>query len=99
MKSPELYPDQPQSAVLTVPHVGETFDSQSIYLSGHSFEKCTFRNCTLIVKEFTKLGSFKDCSFSDCVWHLNLTVHNYESWQMFLKQIGPAISQTLPRGS
>lgn len=80
----------------TIPHYDELFDGKSIYLSGQSFIRCRFQACTLIIKDVTLLGLFENCSFENCVWHLNMTICDPHAWQEFLKDIAPAITSVLP---
>ncbi len=88
---------EPSDAYLTVGHRDHVFERQSIYLSGHSYEACVFRQCTLIVKDLARLGLVRNCQFENCVWHLNVTIHDRNAWQTFLSEIAPAITYTLPQ--
>jgi len=81
----------------TIPQADEVFDGKSIYLTGQSFKRCVFRSCTLIIKDITLLAPFQDCSFDNCVWHLNITVSDKDAWQSFLNNIAPAMTAILPQ--
>jgi hypothetical protein len=84
---------------VTIPQIDEVFDGRTIYLSGQSFKRCTFRSCTLIIKGVDRLGIFKNCNFENCVWHLDTTISDKSVWQNFLQDIAPAIAMSLPHSS
>lgn len=91
-------PEPSQDHFITLLHEGVTFEHQSIYLSGHSYENCVFRRCTLVVKDFSAIGVVRNCQFEACVWYLNVMVHDAAAWRMFLEHLAPVISQVLPAG-
>lgn len=94
-----MNPPNPLFRFATIPHKDATFEAKSIYLSGQSFENCTFRSCTLIIKDLNMVGSFENCRFENCNWYLNMTIHDPRVWDEFIKGFVPAISAYLPAKS
>ena len=45
----------------------EEFVDMSISLDGGTYEKCNFRNCTLVYSGLLP-ANLKDCGFENCVW-------------------------------
>lgn len=93
MTAPENLPED----FTTIPHTDESFDGKSVYLTGQSFIRCSFRSCTLIIKELSAIGLFQDCTFENCVWHLDMTISDRDAWQGFLNGVAPAITAFLPQ--
>lgn len=80
----------------TMLHQNVVFDNHPVYLSGASFKDCTFRNCTLIIKNLDTVGGFENCEFDRCVWYLEAMVSDRDAWERFQQQIAPSIQLTLP---
>ena len=76
-------------------HEKVVFEDQVIYLAGNSYFDCTFRRCTLVVRE--QIGPLTGCCIESCIWHLDLLISDHEYWDSFLGRIAPAITQSLPR--
>jgi hypothetical protein len=55
--------------MLLTKHEGETFQNQTVYISGQAFIKCKFIACTLILRE--TLYHLQECSFERCNWHVD----------------------------
>jgi hypothetical protein len=50
-------------------HEGETFTSQTVYISGQAFVRCNFVACTLVLRE--TIYYMEGCTFERCNWHLD----------------------------
>jgi hypothetical protein len=77
-------------------HRDTAFHHQTVYLTGHVYERCTFDACTLVFRGAP--STLTDCSFTLCAWHLDFLVHDSDQWDEFLS--GPAaafITKTIPR--
>lgn len=55
--------------MLLTKHEGETFQNQTVYISGQAFIRCKFTACTLILRE--TLYHLQECSFERCNWHVD----------------------------
>jgi hypothetical protein len=55
--------------MLLTKHEGETFQNQTVYISGQAFINCTFIACTLILRE--TVYHLQNCSFERCNWHVD----------------------------
>ncbi len=55
--------------MLLTKHEGETFQNQTVYISGQAFINCTFIACTLILRE--TIYHLQNCSFERCNWHVD----------------------------
>jgi hypothetical protein len=55
--------------MLLTKHENETFENQTVYISGQAFINCTFRACTLVLRE--TLYHVEACSFDRCNWHVD----------------------------
>ena len=55
--------------MLLTKHEGETFQNQTIYISGQAFIRCTFVACTLVLRE--TVYHLEECSFDRCNWHVD----------------------------
>ena len=55
--------------MLLTKHEGETFQNQTVYISGQAFIRCTFTACTLILRE--TVFFMEGCQFDRCNWHLD----------------------------
>ena len=50
-------------------HEGETFQNQTVYISGQAFVRCNFIACTLVLRE--TVYYMEGCSFDRCNWHID----------------------------
>ena len=55
--------------MLLTKHEGETFQNQTVYISGQAFINCTFVACTLILRE--TVYHLQNCTFERCNWHVD----------------------------
>ncbi len=55
--------------MLLTKHEGETFENQTVYISGQAFVRCNFVACTLILQQ--SAYHLEQCSFDRCNWHVN----------------------------
>ena len=55
--------------MLLTKHEGETFQNQTVYISGQAFIRCNFVACTLILRE--TVYHLEGCSFERCNWHVD----------------------------
>ena len=55
--------------MLLTKHEGETFQNQTVYISGQAFINCTFVACTLVLRE--TVYHLQNCSFERCNWHVD----------------------------
>src|ERR1700743_683912 len=55
--------------MLLTKHEDETFKSQTVYISGQAFVRCTFVGCTLVLRE--TIYHLQECSFERCNWHVD----------------------------
>lgn len=55
--------------MLLTKHEGETFQNQTLYISGQAFVRCNFAACTLVLRE--TVYYMEGCSFDRCNWHLD----------------------------
>src|SRR5205085_12454873 len=55
--------------MLLTKHEGETFQNQTVYISGQAFIRCKFIACTLILRE--TLYHLQECQFERCNWHVD----------------------------
>ena len=55
--------------MLLTKHEGETFQNQTVYISGQAFIRCNFVACTLVLRE--TVYHLEDCSFDRCNWHVD----------------------------
>ena len=55
--------------MLLTKHEGQTFQNQTIYLSGQAFVRCNFIACTLVLRE--TVYYLEGCSFERCNWHVD----------------------------
>src|SRR5206468_663886 len=55
--------------MLLTKHEGETFQNQTVYISGQAFINCTFIACTLILRE--TIYHLQNCTFERCNWHVD----------------------------
>jgi hypothetical protein len=55
--------------MLLTKHENESFENQTVYISGQAFIDCTFRACTLVLRE--TLYHVERCSFDRCNWHVD----------------------------
>lgn len=58
--------------MLMTKHENETFQNQTVYLSGQAFIGCKFIACTLILREL--LCHLDNCGFDRCNWHIDRMV-------------------------
>lgn len=50
-------------------HEGETFQNQTVYISGQAFVRCNFVACTLVLRE--TIYYLDGCTFDRCNWHVD----------------------------
>ena len=55
--------------MLLTKHEGETFQNQTVYISGQAFVRCNFIACTLILRE--TVYHLEGCTFERCNWHVD----------------------------
>src|SRR6476619_7756578 len=55
--------------MLLTKHEGETFQNQTVYISGQAFIRCNFVACTLILRE--TVYHLQNCTFERCNWHVD----------------------------
>ena len=58
--------------MLLTKHEGQTFQNQTVYVSGQAFVRCNFVACTLILRE--SVYYMETCSFDRCNWHLDVVL-------------------------
>jgi hypothetical protein len=64
-----LYFQEQDRVMLMTKHEGQTFQNQTIYLSGQAFIDCKFIACTLILREM--VCHLDKCGFDRCNWHID----------------------------
>lgn len=77
-------------------HRGIVFENQTVYLTGHSYVDCAFRQCTLVLRDGPD-AAFENCRFESCVWHVDLVVPNAEACARLEHLIGSYVRPTLIR--
>ena len=55
--------------MLLTKHEGETFQNQTVYISGQAFIRCKFVACTLVLRE--SIYHLEGCAFERCNWHVD----------------------------
>ncbi|HEY8666667.1 MAG TPA: hypothetical protein VIL86_08390 [Tepidisphaeraceae bacterium] len=55
--------------MLLTKHEGETFQNQTVYISGQAFVRCKFIACTIVLRE--SLYHLEGCVFERCNWHVD----------------------------
>src|SRR5829696_6173110 len=55
--------------MLLTKHEGETFQNQTVYISGQAFIRCKFVACTLVLRE--TVYHLEGCTFERCNWHVD----------------------------
>jgi|GEM_PF-1132444 hypothetical protein len=55
--------------MLLTKHEGETFQNQTVYISGQAFIRCKFVACTLVLRE--SIYHLEGCTFERCNWHVD----------------------------
>src|ERR1041385_1547163 len=55
--------------MLLTKHEGETFQNQTVYISGQAFVRCQFIACTLVLRE--TVYHLEGCVFERCNWHVD----------------------------
>ena len=55
--------------MLLTKHEGETFQNQTVYISGQAFIRCKFVACTLVLRE--SVYHLEGCTFERCNWHID----------------------------
>ncbi len=58
--------------MLLTKHEDQTFQNQTVYVSGQAFVRCSFVACTLILRE--SVYYMESCSFDRCNWHLDVVL-------------------------
>src|SRR3954466_3787507 len=61
--------DQQECDMLLTKHEGETFQNQTVYISGQAFIRCKFVACTLVLRE--SVYHLEGCTFERCNWHVD----------------------------
>ena len=75
-------------------HEGKTFESQVVYLSGHSYADCTFINCTFVVT--TMMLQLTNCRNTNCNWRIEADIYwDREDQKEILRRIVALISDDL----
>ncbi len=62
---------QPSGTPLT-PHEDETFVSQVVFLSGHSYRRCRFERCTMMVTNLPFILTQNEVV--GCNWHIEYDI-------------------------
>ena len=75
-------------------HDNVEFDDQVVYAAGNAYTNCEFRRCTIIV--MGNPSHFEHCSFTSCIWHINIVIHDSESLAAFLSLAQDTIGRSLP---
>ena len=55
--------------MLLTKHEGETFQNETVYISGQAFVRCNFVACTLVLRE--TVYYMEACTFDRCNWQLD----------------------------
>jgi hypothetical protein len=55
--------------MLLTKHENETFQNQTVYISGQAFIQCKFIACTLVLRE--TIYHLEGCTFERCNWHVD----------------------------
>jgi len=61
--------DSGDATMLLTKHEGETFQNQTVYISGQAFVRCQFIACTLVLRE--TVYHLEGCVFERCNWHVD----------------------------
>lgn len=70
LAEPATAPAAPRQ--LLTKHENETFENQTVYLSGQAFIHCKFNGCTVVVRESPY--HLDGCTFERCNWHVDWLV-------------------------
>ena len=62
----------PAPKKLLTKHVDESYENQTIYVSGQAFIRCKFKACTLVFRESTY--HLEKCVFDRCNFHIDWLV-------------------------
>ena len=65
-------PAQAAPKKLLTKHVDESYENQTIYVSGQAFIRCKFKACTLVFRESTY--HLEKCVFDRCNFHIDWLV-------------------------
>src|SRR5580700_8839053 len=57
---------------LITKHENETFENQTVYISGQAFIHCKFIASTLVIRE--SIYHLDGCVFERCNWHIDMLV-------------------------
>jgi hypothetical protein len=55
--------------MLLTKHENETFQNQTVYISGQAFIRCKFVACTLVLRD--AVYHWEDCQADRCNWHID----------------------------
>lgn len=55
--------------MLLTKHENETFQNQTVYISGQAFIRCKFIACTLVLRD--AVYHWEDCHAERCNWHID----------------------------
>jgi hypothetical protein len=76
-------------------HSNLTFRDQTVYLTGHAYERCHFTRCTFVVQG-TGNTALIECDFVACVWHLDIILHEKEQLDDFERNFLPMMQASIP---
>ena len=65
----------PQTQLRVPKHEGETFESETVWITGHAYFGCIFKKCTMIVTNGP--GTLNNCKIEDCTWRLEFNVSRF----------------------
>ncbi len=79
-------------ALLRHDNVG--YEDQTVYVTGNAFFGCQFVRCVLVLRGVP--FHLEKCSFVDCMWHLDVAIHDREQLNVLLEFLQGA-RESLPR--
>lgn len=74
-------------------HKDVVYEDDDVLLTGHAFVNCTFRRCTLTLRDGA--SHMERCTFEACVWRLDMLVHDVSQMQ-HLRSLMAYIERSLP---
>jgi hypothetical protein len=75
-------------------HDGLVFEDDAVHARGHAYFRCTFRRCTIIVRDGDTYWS--ECRFDSCVWHFDYVFDDIGQVQQ-IREMLPLIEVSLVR--
>jgi hypothetical protein len=72
---------------------GKNFHSETVFLTGRVFRRCTFENCTL-VSHGPPIG-LEHCTFGPNIWRVEMTFHDANDVANFSDSIVPWMHKSL----